>query len=254
MGIFDGLFGKETSTSTTENLEPRVSPGYEESEGARKEWWETLQEWGDQPGYGAIQPNWDDLWENARGKIRQYYGGGPEGPGAVARMKSSAARSGMGDQPATTRGIARLGMKEGQQLQDVAVRQAMEEAMLSEKGRTGWMSSLQDLAGQKPTLWYPGSRTTKKSGGGEGFDMLGSAMGLLTSALGSGTSSSGGGGYTAPKVSGAMGPYSWFDALNVSEGGSPGGSGTGFYGDWGISGALGDADVGDPFFADQRRI
>lgn len=197
MGWFDPgeLFGKEQTERKTEYEAPRIAPEYEEAKGARGRWWDTLNTWGSQPGYGAIQPNWSDLWENARGKVRRYFGGGPEGPGAVDRLRSDAARRGMGDNPATSRGIARLGMKEGQMLQDIAVEQAMKEAMLGEQGRTTWLSSLMSLAGLKPQLWDPGSTTIGTAGGGEGWDILGSAAGMGTAmAMGGAPAMASGGG------------------------------------------------------------
>ena len=247
---WDDMWGKEQTETVTENLEPRKAPEYEESKKARADWSTTLSEWGDQPGYGAIQPNWEDLWSNARGKVRQYYGGGPSGPGMVDRMKSDAARRNMGDQPGTSANIARLGMKEGQQVQDIAVEQAMKEAMLGEQGRQTWLGSLQSLAGQKPTLWNPGGTSTTTSGGGEGWDVLGAALGMAVSAGTGGMAGGGGGGaYGVPSATGAMD----FGGAYGGYGGGSGGSGGGF----GITGALGNADAYsfealDPFFADQR--
>ena len=189
-----GLFGKEQTKSKTEIMAPKMAPEFEEAVGARGKWWDTLQDWGGQEGYGAIQPNWDDLWENARGKVRQYYGGGPTGPGAINRMKSDAARQGMSGQPSTTRSLARMGMQEGQQLQDISVEQAMKEAMLGEQGRRTWLGSMQSLSGLKPTLYSTGSTTSGTSGGGEGFDIIGAALGYAAG--------SGGGGGATPSGAG----------------------------------------------------
>jgi len=233
--------GKEKTETVTKYDEPRIAPEYAESKQARGDWADKLGEWGDQPGYGAVQPNWEDLWSNARGKVRQFYGGGPEGGGAVARMKSDAARRGMGDQPATSRGIARLGMKEGQQMQDIAVEQAFKEAMLGEQGRQTWLGSMQNLAGQKPTLWNPGGTNVTTTGGGEGWDVLGAALGMAVSAgTGGKADGAGGGGMSDWGLSGATG------AMNPSYGSyGMGGSSMmsgGAYSMPSITGAVGNAD------------
>lgn len=125
-------------------------PDYEESTGARKNWWDTLQSWATQPGYGAIQPNWNDIWQNAQQKVQQYFMGGPEGPGAIATVKANLARRGQSENPAAEASIARLGMSQGNLLQDLAVQQATKEADISEKGRENWLTSLMQLAGLKP--------------------------------------------------------------------------------------------------------
>lgn len=229
-GWWDDLWGKEKQETTVVREEPRIAPEYEESKQARQKWGETLTEWGETPGYGAIQPNWEDIWSSAKGKVRQYFGGGPSGPGAVQRMQSDAARRGMADQPSTTRGIARLGMQEGQMLQDIAVEQAMKEAMLGEQGRQTWLGSMQQLSGLKPTLWDPGSTATTTAGGGEGWDILGGALGMATSAATGGMpqASLGRSIYEAPSVSGAMGPTSWLGGQMTYGSADPGSYGMGY--------------------------
>lgn len=179
MSWLGDLFGspetKETSTTTMNQL-----PDYAESTGARQNWWDTLQKWGTQPGYGAIAPNWGDIWNNAKAKVQRYFSGGPEGPGAVSRVKSSLAARNMSEQPAGEDMISRLYMQEGNQLQDMAVQQAVQEAQFGEQGRQNWMSQLMQLAGLKPS--YGGGTTTgtSKTSGGEGWDILGGALGLGT--------------------------------------------------------------------------
>lgn len=160
MSWFQDLFGGEKETTQTVQKDIRQMPDYAESEGARGKWWQTLQDWGGQPGYGAIAPNWGDIWNNARSKLTRQYWGGPEGPGAVAKVKSSAARRGVSDSPALQTTIGRMGMQEGNQLMDMAIQQAMAEANFGEQGRKTWMSSLQNLAGLKPQFMDFGGTST----------------------------------------------------------------------------------------------
>lgn len=129
---------------------PVKLPDYPEAEGARTNWWDTLQKWSTQPGYGAIQPNWNTIWTNAADKVRRYFTGGPEGPGAISAVKANLAARGASEDPAAEASLSRLGMQQGNLLNDMATSMATKEADISEKGRYGWLASLQDLAGLKP--------------------------------------------------------------------------------------------------------
>lgn len=128
-------------------------PDYSEATGARGEWWKKLQEWGAQPGYGAIAPNWTDIWESAKNKIgRSYWGGPAEGGGLAGKVRASAARRGVSEQPSTDRNIANLGMQENIQLGDLATNMATQEAAFGEQGRQNWMTQLMNLSQQKPSF------------------------------------------------------------------------------------------------------
>lgn len=184
MGFFDFFTGgdddKET-TSSVRNLKPEILPGYPESEAARQDWGKTLSEWKTMPGYGAIAPNWNDIWESARQKVQRYFGGGPEGPGAIAQVRSNLARRGVSESPAAEAEISKLGMQQGNLLQDAAVQQATQEAAFGESGRINWLNSLMQLAGLKPDYWNPGSDTiTRDTSAKPGIStMLGEAVGQL---------------------------------------------------------------------------
>lgn len=154
---------------------PVKLPDYPETDLARQNWSSKLQEWGTQPGYGAIQPNWNDIWNNARQKVQRYYGGGPEGPGLDSRVKSNLAARGMSENPAAETMIQRSGFQQGNQLQDIAVQMAMQEALLGEQGRQTWLGSVTNLANLRPQ-YAIGSETTvtnpKKSTAGGIGDIL----------------------------------------------------------------------------------
>lgn len=177
MGLFDGWFGNETSTQTTTN-DIRQLPDYAEATGARGTWWDTLQSWMNMPGFGAIMPNYSDIWDTAKNRISQYFHGSASAPGLDAKVKSDLARRNMSENPASTAAITRLGIDEGTKMKELASEIALDEANRSEKGRTDWLSSLMGLAQQKPSFMNFGSTTTGTSGGGEGWDILGSALGL----------------------------------------------------------------------------
>ena len=181
-GIFGLGASADYSTSTTnaksrqENAptEFSVAPEYAESEGARKSWWEQLQSFAGQPGYGAISPDWASIWENAQKKVQQYFWGSPTDPGLVGKVKSSAAARGVAESPAREKMIQRMGATESGVLSDMAVQQAQSEAEFAESGRLNYLQQLQTLAGYTPqvaayTPWQTKEDTSKTSGWGVGL-------------------------------------------------------------------------------------
>ncbi len=131
----------------------RQLPDYPEATGARQDWWKKLQEWGNMPGYGAISPEWGDIWERAKSKINRYYWGGPqEGAGLAGNVRASAARRGVSQSPALESELSRMGMAEGIQQKDLATEMATQEATFSESGRQNWLSSMMNMANLKPSF------------------------------------------------------------------------------------------------------
>ncbi len=188
--FFSDLFGGGGQNYTTTTNSPPVQlPDYAESSAARGTWGDTLKNWSTQPGYGAIQPNWDSIWQNAAGKVHRYFNGGPEGPGLIAGVKSNLAARGMSEQPAAETEISKLGMQEGNQLQDLATQQATQQAQMSEQGRNTWLNSIMQLAGLKPQFVQPS--TTGVSNLNSPSGVPGAAGSFLGSQL-------------APSASGAM--------------------------------------------------
>lgn len=153
-------------------------PGYKESDTAREEISSKLKGWGEKPGYGAISPDWADVWDRARSKVSRYYGGGPAGPGLASKVKASAARRGVSESPALETTLSRMGIQEGIQLGDMATEQALQEALFGEKGRGDWMTNMFRMAGMKPAY-------ATSTGVAQGFGpSMGETVGEAGSALG----------------------------------------------------------------------
>lgn len=227
-----GGSGQNNTQDTTNKWE--MAPDYAESAAARGTWGDTLKNWSTQPGYGAIAPNWDSIWQNAAKKVQQYFHGGPMGPGAEAGVKSNLAGRGMSENPAAEETLGRLGMQEGQQLGDMAVNQATQEANFGEQGRTTWLNSIMQLAGLKPQMLNTGSTVSREYqqpsflnsptgksvgtglsdmlGGGQGSDLISMISGLFGGGAGSigsadsGSSDSKGGGFDWGQLAQVLGP------------------------------------------------
>lgn len=176
LGIAGSMMGGDDSEGT--QLLYEQLPGYEESDAARKDMWGRLQEWGALPGYGAISPDWGDIWERAKGKVGRYYWGGPGETGLAGKVKASAARRGVSDSPALESMLTRMGQQEGIQLGEMGTEQALQEALFGERGRQNWFGQMQGLASMKPAYTSTGSITTGQGAStGQLIGDLGSAAG-----------------------------------------------------------------------------
>jgi hypothetical protein len=130
-------------------------PDYPEAEGARGMWWDTLQKWGKDPNYGAISPDWEDIWEKAKTKVNQFYWGSATSPGLAGKIRASAARKGMSDSPATEMQLTRMGAEQGTQLGNFLTDQNTQRASLTERARNTWLGSLTGLSQLKPQFMGP---------------------------------------------------------------------------------------------------
>jgi len=143
----------------------RQLPDYPEAEGARKEWWKTLQQWQTMPGFGAISPDWADIWERTKKRVSQYYWGGPADTGLAGKVRASAARRGVSQSPALENMLLTMGMAEAGQQKDLSSEIAEREALLSEGGRRNWWASLERLSGLKPNYITSSGTTSAPSYG-----------------------------------------------------------------------------------------
>ena len=164
-GKLSGQYGSQKTRETINPYQWNQNPDYAESEGARGMWWERLQDWGGQPGYGAISPDWGDIWEQSKQRVRDYYSGTATQPGVIDKIRASAARRNVSDSPAVDTEITKALVEQGGQMGDLASQQSLAEASFGEQGRMDWLSSLMQLAQMNPMgSWQPTGGTSKTSG------------------------------------------------------------------------------------------
>jgi len=172
-GIFDFGVGGGYKKQKQETARPEFikSPEYEEAKGARQSWWQRLQDWGASPSYGAVSPSWEDVWQKGAQKVRDYYWGTASSPGLIGKVKGSAARRGVSDQPALGKEITKMAVSEGRDIADMTTQQNIAQAQLGEQARMNWLKSLMGLSQLSPRgTWYtPWSQTS-------GFDVSGDYM------------------------------------------------------------------------------
>lgn len=172
-GFFNFGGGYGSSSKKTEQAKPEwaQAPDYPESKAARAKWWDILQQFAEEPGYGAIQPDWASIWKNAQNKVSQFFWGSPTDPGVVGKIKASAARRNVSESPALTNMLARMGATEANVLSDMAVKQATKQAELGESGRLSLLQNLAGLTQMKPqgTFWTPWTKGSSSGWSVEGL-------------------------------------------------------------------------------------
>lgn len=156
-----------------------ANPEYPHSQDARDLWWQKLQDWGKDPNYGAITPDWDNIWNTVQNRVKQYYEGGPLNPGVKDRVRSSLARRGMSENPASDYLMAQTDAQQSGELNDLATQQAMAKVNLANSGRETWLNSLQNFQAQKPAGQWSSQQNPNN------MRMVGNSIGQIGGAIGS---------------------------------------------------------------------
>lgn len=155
-------WGDDEETSTvTSTPQFYAQPEFAESTSARKNLSTTLEGWGPQNNYGIIEPNYENIYQNAKKRLSEYYFGSPmTGGGVAGRIASSAARRNVSDSPAADILKGRMGVEQANKLGDISTEQDIARATAAENARTNWISSMYNLAGMKPAGQWGGTTTT----------------------------------------------------------------------------------------------
>lgn len=145
-----GGIASATADQPTVDNQFLQNPEYPHSQDARDLWWNKLQDWGKDPNYGAISPDWNDIWDQTQKKVKQYYEGGPLAPGVQNRIDSSLASRGMSENPASDFLHAQVGAQESGDLGSLSAQQNIAKNQFAESGRNTWLGSIQNFQAQKP--------------------------------------------------------------------------------------------------------
>lgn len=179
MAFWDWMFGRKKTV--TKGPEFYRAPEYPEAERARETLGTRLGEWGEEPSYGAISPDWADIWERAQKKVGTWLYGRPGMPGALATATGGAAGRRVTG-PARAEMRRRATMTSGEMIADLAREQAIREAEFAERGRQNWMTQLMRLAGMRPqTYMQPGMTYTE--GGMPWGQAIGDIAGIYAGGL-----------------------------------------------------------------------
>lgn len=201
------FWGDDEEKTTTQTSTPQfyAAPEYAEATGARQKTWSTLQDWGNQPGYGIIEPNYENIYNNAKKRINEhYFGSALNGGGVAGQIDASLAKRGMADSPASSIMRGRMGAEQGSQLMDVSTQQDIARAQAGEQARTNWLASMQNLSNMKPAGTWGGTTTTTAPDNSSG-DMWGAVGTGVGTVLGNTVFAPYGGSVWGSMVGGALG-------------------------------------------------
>jgi hypothetical protein len=146
--LFDGLQGEDEPARWDQ------APEYPEAKGARQLWWKTLQGYNPENMYGAISPDWADIFDRTQKKIHQTYWGSPTSSGVAGKIKSSAARRGVSESPALDKMLGRIGVSEAGDISDALSNLNFQQSQFGETARGNWLNQLASLSGRTPSAQY----------------------------------------------------------------------------------------------------
>lgn len=98
--------------------------------------------------FGAISPDWNDIWDQTQKQVQQYFNGTATSPGVNDQIKSSFAQRGMGGQPAQGFLEAQTGADESQQLGSLSAQQNIAKQQFAQQGKQNWMTDALQLQNQ----------------------------------------------------------------------------------------------------------
>ena len=174
---FWGGDDEETTTSTQTNTYQQA-PEFPEAKGARERMSTDLQSWNASNNYGLMGPNWDDVYNNAAKKIREYFFGSPMmGGGAMGVVNASIARGNKAASPAAEILKGRMGVEMANKMGDLRSATDLQRANAGENSRLNWMRAMQNLMGQTPKMLHTGSTGTTTAPADSGWDALATGVG-----------------------------------------------------------------------------
>ena len=180
--VYDSQTSKGGGGGGDVDFQYKQLPDYETSTGAREKWWETIQGYNAENNYGAMSPDWADVWDRAKTKVKNYYWGTATSPGLINKVKSSTSGRGVAESPAREDLIARMGIDEAGMLKDTAQQQAVSEAQFGENARMNWLQQMQGLSNQKPSYMTNVGGVPGQGGAGMG-DVIGSGLGMASNLI-----------------------------------------------------------------------
>lgn len=162
------------------------NPEYPNSQDARDLWWNKLQDWGKDPNYGAISPDWNDIWDQTQKQVKDYYNGTALQPGVQDQINSSLARRGMSENPASDFLHAQVGATESRNLSDLSAQQNIAKQTFANQGQQNWLTSLQNFQAQKPAgQWNTTVTPNPQQTAAQAISSIGGAVGSAGATLGS---------------------------------------------------------------------
>ncbi len=125
-------------------------PDYEQGQTATNDWLNQITADQNDPtgNFGAISPDWNDIWDQTQKQVQQYYNGTATSPGVNDQIKASFAQRGMSGDPAAAYLQAASGANQASQLSTLGAEQNIARQQFANQGKSQWLNSVQAFQNQ----------------------------------------------------------------------------------------------------------
>lgn len=125
-------------------------PNYQAGQTSTQDWLNQLTSDQNDPtgNFGAISPDWNDIWQQTQQQVSNYYNGTATSPGVNDQIKASFAQRGMSGDPAASYLTAASGANQASDLTNLAAQQNIAKQTFANEGKTQWLNSIASLQNQ----------------------------------------------------------------------------------------------------------
>lgn len=139
------------------NIQDVYTPGpdAEIGQAGAQTWATQLQQMAGEPDYGAIQPDWSDIWNQTQQQVQNYFTGTATNPGINDQIDASFAQRGMNGDPAASFLESQSGANEAQDLGNLSAQENIAKNQFGLEGQQNWMTDMQNF--QNSTMQAQGN-------------------------------------------------------------------------------------------------
>lgn len=120
-------------------------PNYQNNQEISNQWKNWLTDAESDPNYGAIAPDWNDVWQQTQEKVKEYYNGTAMTPGINDAIKGSFAQRGMGGQAGETFALAASNANQAKDLSNASIQQNISKQTFANQGKNDWLGSMSNF-------------------------------------------------------------------------------------------------------------
>ena len=117
-------------------------PGFQTQQSNENLWANQLSTMAGEPDYGAIQPDWNDIWNQTQQQVQNYFSGTATQPGVNDQISASFAQRGMSGDPAASYLQAASGANEAQDLGNLSAQQNIAQNQFGLEGQQQWLNAM----------------------------------------------------------------------------------------------------------------
>ncbi len=109
---------------------------------AAGQWADQLTQDQTDPNWGAISPDWNDIWQQTQQQVHNYFNGTATNPGVNDQINASFAQRGMSGDPAASFLQSQSGANEAQMLNNNSANMNIAKQTFTNQGKSQWLNSM----------------------------------------------------------------------------------------------------------------